>query len=571
MDIQTFVSASRGDRPVDLVLKNARVVNVFSGNINTMDIGIFDGRIAGFGDYEAKETLDLKGRYVAPGFIDAHVHIESSMACVSAFARAVVVNGTTTVVADPHEIANIAGTEGIAYMLDSARHQPMDIYYSLPSCVPATNMETSGAILGASDLKPFFNHERILALAEVMNFPGVVYGDPDMMEKLEAARHAGIVMDGHAPGLSGQLLYAYASTGISSDHECTTAADALEKLEVGMFIMVREGTCAKNLDALFPAISEKTCHRMMWCTDDRHPHDLMDDGHIDAIIRRAVKKGLDPITAIRMGTLNPARYFGLSDTGAVAPGRKANLVVFSDLHDIRCEKVFHLGKTVARGGKMLLEATLQDREGAPNIMNVDPAKLDFSIPAKSDRIRVIHVVPDQVVTGCVIEKTKQENGFVVSDVQKDILKIAVIDRYSGKCKTGKGFIKGIGLEKGAIASSVAHDSHNIIVVGVSDREMTAAVKAVVDMGGGFSVVLDQKPMARLPLPVAGLMSFDSIESVRKSFDHVVGAAKKLGSSLGDPFMTLGFIALAVIPELKITDKGLVDVNKFKLVSVFADE
>lgn len=570
MDLKTFVSVARGDSPVDLLLKNARVINVFSGDINTTDIAVFNGRIAGFGAHEARETLDLKGAYVAPGFIDAHVHIESAMTCVSAFARAVAVNGTTSVVADPHEIANVAGTSGINYMLRSAEDQPMDIYYALPSCVPATHMETSGAVLGADDLKPFFGHERILALAEVMNFPGVVYGEPDMMEKITAARTFKTTMDGHAPGLSGQQLHAYVSVGISSDHECTSADEALEKLEAGMFIMVREGTCAKNLDALFPVINEKTCHRMMWCTDDRHPHDLIDDGHIDAIIRKAVQKGLDPVTAIQMGTINPARYFGLKDAGAVAPGRKANLVVFSDINHIKAESVFHMGKPIARNGKMVVDSPPVDTSHAPRVMNVDLSMLDFSIPAKSNRIRVIEAIPDQVFTRQVVEDASIKDGFAVSDTEKDILKIAVIDRYSGKCGTGKGFVKGIGLKKGAIAASVAHDSHNIIVVGTRDREMKAAVREVVNMGGGFSVVSDDRPLALLPLPLAGLMSFESIADVRKSLDKIMDAAKNIGSPLSDPFMTLGFIALAVIPELKITDKGLVDVNQFKLVSVFAD-
>jgi adenine deaminase len=568
MNLQSIITTARGDAPADLLLTNARIVNVFSGRIVEGSVAIKGGHIAGFGNYEAEETLDLKGRYLAPGLIDAHVHIESSMTCVTEFARAVAARGTTTVIADPHEIANVLGAAGIDYMLQAAEGQPMDCLFALPSCVPATDMETAGARLDAADLQPFFDHPRIVALAEMMNYPGVIFADGQVLAKLDLARSRRRAMDGHAPGVSGRSLCAYTAAGIVSDHECTTAEEALEKLESGMHIMVREGTCARNLDALFPVIDDTTWRRMMWCTDDRHPHDLLSRGHVDDVIRKAVARGLDPVRAICMGTLNPADYFGLKDVGAIAPGRKANLVVFSDLTDIRTEQVFHLGRCVAENGTILPELHRPDPVTVPPAMNLNPENLDFSIPAKSPRMRVIRIIPDQVVTRCEIMAVKAENGLAVADPSRDVIKLAVVDRYTGKTQTGKGFVAGLGFRHGAVAASVAHDSHNIIVAGATDADMGAAVKIVVEMNGGFAVVADSQPLATLPLPVAGLMSDQPVEAVRDRLDNVIAAAQQLGSGLSDPFMTLGFLALPVIPDLKLTDQGLVDVNKFEIVPLF---
>jgi len=568
MDFTPIITAARGDAPIDLLLTNSRIINVFSGCVTDGSIAVNDGYIVGFGDYDAAETKDLQGRYVAPGFIDSHVHIESSMACITEFARAVAPHGTTTVVADPHEIANVLGATGIDYMLRSAEDQPMDCLFALPSCVPATDMETAGARLDAGDLGPFFAHPRIVALAEMMNYPGVIFTDAEVMAKLALARRHHRTMDGHAPGLSGRQLFAYVAAGIASDHECTRADEAREKLELGMHIMVREGTCARNLDALFPVINTNTWHRMMWCTDDRHPHDLLTEGHVDAVIRKAVAKGLDPVTAIRMGTINPAEYFGIKDAGAIAPGRKANLVVFSDLSDIRAEKVFYMGRPVAENGRLLPTVLRPAPVAVPPSLRLDPRGLDFSIPAKGSRVRVIRAIADQVVTRCEIMAVNEKEGFAVADVAKDMIKLAVVDRYTGQARIGKGFVTGLGLKRGAIASSVAHDSHNIIVAGVSDAEMQAAVTAVVAMGGGLAAVGDGKVLASLPLPVAGLMSDQPVETVRQQMDGVITAAKDLGAVLSDPFMTLGFLALPVIPDLKLTDKGLVDVIRFEVVSLF---
>ncbi len=568
MDLPSIVATARGDAPADLLLNHAKVINVFSGRIFAGSVAVKNGTIAGFGDYDATETIDLQGRYLAPGFIDAHVHIESSMACVTEFTRAVAPCGTTTVVADPHEIANVLGTSGIDYMLRSADGQPMDCLYALPSCVPATDMETAGARLDARDLAPYFTHPRIVALAEMMNYPGVIFSDDAVMAKLALARQHNRAMDGHAPGVSGRDLYAYTAAGIASDHECTRAQEALEKLELGMHIMVREGTCARNLEALVPVIDNTTWRRMMWCTDDRHPHDLLADGHIDAVIRKAVAKGLDPVTAICMGTINPADYFGIRDAGAIAPGRKANMVVFSDLADIRAEQVFYMGRQVSANGRLLPDIQRPDAVTVPPSMNLDASHLDFSIPAKSGRMRVIRAIPDQVITRGENMDATIKNGLAVADVSRDLVKLAVVDRYTGKGHMGKGFVAGMGLQRGAIASSVAHDSHNIIVAGVTDADMHAAVTAVAEMNGGFVVAGDGDILTSLPLPVAGLMSDQPVETVRDQLDGVIAGARQLGTSLSDPFMTLGFLALPVIPDLKLTDRGLVDVTRFEIVPLF---
>ena len=570
MNVFEIIRSARGQKEVDLLLTNTRMVNVFSGKIVPGNIAVDDGYIVGFGEYRAKAKVDVGGRFVAPGFIDAHVHIESSMACITEFARAVLPLGTTTVVADPHEIANVLGTKGITYMLRSAENQPMDIYFSLPSCVPATNMETSGATLSAYDLMPFMSHHRILALAEMMNSPGVINQDPDVLLKIENARTQRKPVDGHAPGLSGHDLYAYIIAGISSDHECTTAAEAQEKLAAGMYIMIREGSAAKNLEALLPIINPYTARRLMWCTDDRHPQELLEDGHIDALVRQAIRFGLDPVVAIQMATLNPAEYFGLNDTGAIVPGRRADLLVFSDLNAPVIEAVYRRGVQVAANGEILPEVAKPDPISCPPSMNVDPERLDFAIPLKSGRIRVIEIIPGQIITFQQIEDTPASGNLAVGNPARDLLKLAVIERHRGFGNIGKAFVRGFGLKQGALASSVAHDSHNIIVVGTNDEDMQAAVKAVVYMGGGLAAASSGEIRADLPLPIAGLMSAEPLRTIKKKLDRIIRVAREFGAILPYPFMTLSFLALPVIPELKITDKGLVDVKRFKLVSLFVE-
>ena len=570
MNLNETIKAAHGEKPVDLLLTNAQIINVFSGEVVSDALAISDGRIVGFGQYKAKNVVDLKGRYVAPGFIDGHVHIESSMTCISEFARAVVVHGTTTVAADPHEIANVLGLSGIEYMLQSAEQQPMNIYFTLPSCVPATDMETAGARLTAEDLRPLLNKERIIALAEMMNFPGVIYRDPDVLAKISAARQQKKPIDGHAPGLKGPALYAYISAGIQSDHECTTEQEAKEKLMAGMYIMIRQGTCAKNLQALLPAVNEKTARRMMWCSDDRHPHDLIAEGHIDSIVYEAIQSGLDPILAIQMATLNPAEYFKLDHLGALAPGKQADLVVFSNLKKPVIEAVYCRGILTAENGKISPNIQVPAAASVPASMHVDLQKIDFAISADKKQVRVIEIVPEQVITHQLIEEITVKNNQAISDPSKDMLKMAVIERHNGTGNIGKGFVKGFGLKHGALASSVAHDSHNIIVVGTTDADMRAALEAVVKMGGGLAAVSDTNILAELALPVAGLMSLEPVQSVRDQLDSLIGVAHDMGTTLKDPFMTLSFLALPVIPELKLTDLGLVDVNKFEIVPLFVE-
>ncbi len=568
MNLEELIQCARGDRPADLMVTNARMINVFAGRIVRTSFAVCQGHIVGFGPYRAQKIIDLDGRFVAPGFIDPHVHIESSMACIGEFARAVLVRGTTTVVADPHEIVNVLGVEGINYMLASAADQPMNIYFTLPSCVPATDMETSGARLAAPELQPLMGHERILALGEMMNFPGVIAGAPEVLAKLEMARHHAKPIDGHGPGLTGQDLNAYLAAGIGSDHECTDAREAEEKLLAGMQIMIRQGSTARNLRDLLPIVNAGCARRLMWCTDDRHPHDLLDDGHIDAIVREAVIRGLDPVLAIQMATINPAEYFGLNRLGALAPGRQADFVVFSDLAAPVIEDVYCRGICVARNGMMHPDIEIAPPPPVRPSINVNTAEIDFAVPAATERMRVIIIVPDQVITGQQVEKTPLADGLAVARPGRDLLKIAVVERHHGTGNVGFGFVKGLGLQKGALASSVAHDSHNIIVAGTNDHDMQTALAAVIDMGGGLAAAADGRLLASLALPIAGLMSPQPIQQIRTRMDALITVSRQLGSGLQNPFMTLSFLALPVIPELKITDRGLVDVKRFEPVSLF---
>ena len=568
MSMKDIIRCARGDLPADLLLTGGFILNVFTGDILPGNIAIKDGTIVGIGAYQSIEKVDIKGATAIPGFIDAHVHIESSMTGVDEFAQAILPHGTTSVIADPHEIANVLGTAGIRYMLDASAGLPLNVFFMLSSCVPATDMETSGARLTTDDLSSFIHEERILGLAEMMNFPGVISADEEVLRKIQMARAARKPIDGHGPGLSGHNLNAYVAAGISSDHECTTPEEAREKLAAGMHIMVREGTAAKNLSSLLSVVDPVTYRRMMWCTDDRHPHDLLSEGHIDFIVRNAVRTGLDPVKAVQMATLNPAEYFGLSHLGAIAPGRQADILIVDNLKEFNMVQVYSRGQLVADGGRMLENAVSQKPVQPPRVMKVDPDTVDFSIPARGQSMRVIEIIPDQIITRSISSRARVKDGMAISDPERDLLKVAVVDRYSGNGHLGLGFVKGLGLKKGAIASSIAHDAHNIILTGVDDRALSCALRTIVDIGGGLVATSNEHPLAVLPLPIGGLMSDEPIQKVCQHLDALLQAVAQLGSTIGNPFMILSFLALPVIPHLKITDYGLVDVDTFQPVPLF---
>ena len=566
MALEGLIAVARGEEPADLWLKNARLVNVLSGEIHPADIAVYDGQVVGFGEYEARQVVDLDGDFVCPGFIDAHVHLESSMVQPVEFARAVVPHGTTAVVCDPHEIANVLGLAGVRFVLDASEGLPLSVYVMAPSCVPATHMESAGAELSAADIETLWDHERVIGLAELMNFPGVLHPVPAVLEKLRAA--GGRPIDGHAPGLAGLDLNAYVAAGVRSDHECTTTDEARQKLRRGMHILIREGTTARNLHSLLPLVTPKNARLCHFCTDDRHPDTLISEGHIDDVVRQAIAWGLDPVLAIQMATINTAEYFRLGNMGAVAPGYRADLLVIHDLASMEVKQVYAAGRPVARDGQASFAAADMAQVPIQPSVHVDTSILSFELASGEGPARVIGIVPEQVVTEELNLEPATEDGRVVSDPDRDILKIAVVERHHGTGNVGLGLVKGAGLGRGAIASSVAHDSHNIVAIGVTDDDMRAAVAAVADMGGGQVVYAGGRVLASCPLPIAGLMSDRPLEEVRDQVETLTASAHSLGCSLPDPLMTMSFLALPVIPSLKLTDKGLVDVNRFEIVPLF---
>lgn len=596
-DLPHLLAVARGDRPADLVFRDARVVNVFTGEIVEADVAVAGGRIAAVrpagegAELAGAETVDVAGRYLVPGLIDAHVHVESALVTPGQLARAVVPRGVTTLVTDPHEIANVAGLAGIRFMIADAATVPLSVLVNASSCVPASPLATSGATLAAADLAELLDEPAVLGLAEVMNFPGVVGGDSQVLAKLAAFR--GRPLDGHAPGLAGRRLDAYAAAGISSDHESTTAEEAREKLRRGMTVFLRQATNAKNLLDLLPVVDRWSERRICLCTDDRVPGDLLDEGSIDHLVRMAVAAGVEPIVALRMASLNPAEHFGLADRGAVAPGRRADLVVVADLADFRAEAVWIAGQRVAEGGEALFaapataggESSAGVAAAVRNTVHLPPGELDFRIPAAGGangeaRVRVIGLVPDQLVTEHLTLPARIEGGEAVADPGRDLAKIVVVERHGisgrhgvagrdgGAARVGRGFVRGLGLARGALAGTFAHDHHNLVAIGADDRSMATAARAVAEAGGGLAAADGDRLLARLDLPIGGLMSDRPIEEVRRRLDELLAAARGLGSPLHDPFMAMSFLTLEVIPSLKLTDLGLVDVERFEIVPLF---
>jgi adenine deaminase len=564
--------AAKREKP-ELVLKNAKIVNVFSHEIIEGDVAIDSGKIAGIGQYEGIENIDLEGKYIAPGLIDGHVHIESSMVSPAQFARAIVPRGTTTIIADPHEIANVCGIEGIKYILETSEELPLNVYVMLPSCVPATPFENAGAILDAEKLKELINHERVLGLGELMNYPGVIAGDEDIIDKVNLAE--GKIIDGHGPEIQGKELNAYVAAGVRTEHECSTTEEMINRLRLGMYIHIRQGTAARNLETLVRAVSKENMRRCLFCTDDKHPEDILIGGHIDNNLRLAVKNGVDPISAICMATLNAAECYGLKGLGAIAPGYDADIVVFDNLKDFNALKVFKNGKLVAENNRALFEVKDYDYSRVTDTVNIkDIDSISLELKLESDIVNVIRLLPYNLVTLKETRKVDtEENGVFKYNKNLDILKLAVVERHHATGNVGLGLVEGFKLKNGAIATTVAHDSHNLIVIGDNDQDMHLAIKEVERVGGGITICSEGKVLKTLPLPIAGLISNESMEKVNEKLNEMLQIAyERLGVSKDiDPFMTLAFLALPVIPEIKLTDMGLFDVTKFNFIDLSVKE
>lgn len=548
------IDVAMGRIKADVVFKNATYVNIFTKELVKADIAVAGNKIAGIGEYEGIKEVDATGKIIIPGFIDAHIHLESSLVSPAEFAKAVVSHGTTAVITDPHEITNVMGTNGIQYIIEATNNLPLDVKVMLPSCVPATSDDESGAILDYQAIDSFYNHKRVIGLAEMMNYVGVYLGDTDVLNKIAASEYHNKIVDGHAPGLSGKELNAYAASGVYSDHECSCEKEAIEKIKMGQHILIREGTAAKNLNALLPIIKEQYAERLMFCCDDAHPLDLIEKGHIDYIVKKAIKAGVDPILAIRIACYNPAVYFGLDGYGAIAPGYNANLLMIDDFDNFNILQVYKDGVLQSENGKMIKECVseIDDRlvVAAHNTFNVKKlSEKDFEI--KESSCPVIGMIPGEIVT----EQRGEAFGI---DIQKDILKIAVIERHKGTGHIGLGYINGYGMKSGAVATSISHDSHNIIVVGTNEKDMAKAANQIIEIQGGITVVENEEVKANLTLKIAGLMSDDNLIEVNKNLEEAKRVAHELGVNEGiDPFMTLSFMSLTVIPSIRLSTKGIV--------------
>jgi len=565
-NLQQKLGIARGERPAELLFKNANLVNVLSGEIHRTHVAVEDGRVVGLGDYEAHKVVDLAGSYLAPSLIDGHFHVESSMLTAPEFARAVVPHGTGAVVIDPHEYANVLGLEGVRYILESSKHLPVDFFIMLPSCVPATHLETSGARLTADDLKLMIADERIAGVAELMNYPGVYLGAASELAKIEAGKGKNI--DGHAPGLRGKNLNAYVLAGVRSDHESTEVAEAQEKLRLGMQILLREGSTERNLAQLLPLINPHNAVNCSFAADDKLAGDLVSEGHIDHAVRKSIQRSLPPVTALQIATINTARHYRLRNYGAIAPRYWADFIVFDDLTNLTVRQTWKKGVLVAENGKYL--ARQPARVPLPrSTMNLRYQPADLEVKATGPgKIRVIEIVPNQIVTKEIIAAPKVANGQVVADTGRDILKLIVVERHHATGNVGVGFVRGFKLQRGALGSTVAHDAHNVIVVGTNDRDILCVVRELEKLQGGQVAVADGEVKAELGLPVAGLVSDQRLDEVISRIAGLNAAAHSLGCDLDAPFMTLSFLSLSPIPELKLTDQGLIDAVHLRKTSLF---
>ncbi|MFS1516057.1 adenine deaminase [Bacillus sp. SM2101] len=572
------IAASNQTNEADLVIKNGKIVDLFNLDIINADVAITDGVFVGIGKYSGKEEIDAKGKYIVPSFIDSHVHIESSMVTPVQFSQVVLPHGITTVITDPHEIANVTGADGISFMLNNSENVPMDIYFMLPSCVPATPFENSGATLSAKDLEPFFKHPRVLGLAEVMDYPAVMNGEETMMDKLTTAMKYSDRMDGHLAGLDEQAINIYMTAGIRTDHECVSVEEARDRIKRGMYVLIREGSGAKDLISVIPAVNTNNARRFAFCTDDKHLDELIEEGSINHNIRLAIQHGLEPLLAYQLASLNAAECFGLKNKGAIAPGYEADFLLIDNLEEVAIHQVFKAGKLVAQDGKMVIEDTKKLEQHLPesiihtvNIPKIDSK--DLMIPmSNSSSANIIGIIPNSIHTKHLVEEVLVEDNEFIPCTKKDHLKIAVVERHKKTGNVGLGIVKGLELSSGAIAATVAHDSHNIVVAGTNDEDMITAINQISHMGGGLVVVKDKKILSAVPLNIGGLMS-------EKSFNSVYGELKQLDDALQqinapthfNPFLTLSFLCLPVIPKLKVTDLGLFDVKTFKHIQIATNE
>lgn len=564
--MQRRLAAARGEVPADLVLAGGRVLNLFNGSLEELDLAICDGVVVGLGSYQGAERVDLGGRVALPGFIEGHLHVESTLLTPSRLAEVVAPRGTAALFCDPHEIANVLGAAGVRAMLDDSEGLPADFFFLAPSCVPATPLEDAGAVLGPEEVAAMAAWQRVPGLAEMMNFPGAAGGDPEVLAKLAA--FAGRPRDGHAPLLGGKMLNAYLTAGPESDHECTELSEAAEKLARGMWVMIRQGTSARNLDDLLPLVNPVTERRCLLVSDDRHPDDLARGGHLDALLRRAVARGLDAVSAVRMVTLNPARRFSLDRRGALAPGWAADVAVVDDLRDFAVRSVYHAGRLVAKDGALTEPCARQFPAAGRDTMRVaDISPEALALPLGGRRARVIVVRPGQIITGQAVEEAPARDGLLAADPGRDICRLCVFERHRASGRVGHGLVRGLGLGSGALAGSVAHDSHNLVAAAADDASLLTAARRVAEMGGGLCAALGDTVLAELPLPIAGLMSQAGLNEVLAGQEGLRRAAASLCSH-PEPFMALSFLCLPVIPELKLTDRGLVDVAAFAPVDLF---